>query len=509
MRTHAPRRLSAAASLAGALLLGACGDFNVTNPNQPTLDDLVNNPTRTKLSAAATGLLVGIRFDMVSYIWRLGSMGREGVNLSGNNQPDYSEPYFGPLSGTGFGAAIWINPYREIRNANTYIDAAPKAASVVGPQGLSSGEVSASLGFAKTLKALAFLYVVTSHGSLGAPVDVDHPITDPPAPFVSEDSVYGYIVGVLNDAQNDLTAAGTTPFPFPLPAGYTGFNTPASFIAFNRALVAKAYVYRATALNSGCGAGGATCYNAALAAIAAAATPFGLPAPGSPDSSAYVTGVYFDYSAGAGDLQNELSDGLDQPTYFALPDLITFAQKQTGGILPDARVESKTAAATKAPPQSTGGIAFAGTLKFTNYLTNGQADPNHNIPVVRNEELVLLRAEANIGLGQLAAALTDINDIRQTAGKLPALASLGTPQQAIAELLYNRKYSLLWEQGATWVDARRYGLLSTIPIPPGFANSTPPGPPQFGPSVVPTRLLIPDDECQALGQESGCSPLGT
>lgn len=501
MRTRALRRLTAAATLAGALFVGACGDFNVTNPNQPTLDDLVTNPTRTKLSAAATGLLIGIRFDMISYIWRLGSMGREGINLSGNNQPDYSEPFFGPLSGTGFGAAIWTNPYREIRNANTYIDAAPKAATVPGAEGLSTGEVSASLGFAKTLKALAFLYVVSSHGSLGAPVDVDHPITDPPAPFVSEDSVYGYIIGVLNDAQNDLTAAGAA-FPFPLSAGYTGFDTPATFIAFNRALAAKAYLYRATALNSTCGP--AACYNAALAAIAAAAPTFG----GLPNAGQFQTGVYYDYSAGAGDLQNELSDALDAATYFALPDLVTSAQKQTGGVTPDARVVSKTAAATAPSPQSVGGIAITGTLKFTIYLTAGQADPNHNIPAIRNEELVLLRAEANLGLNNLGAAVTDIDFVRTNAGNLPAYSGAVTHDAVLTELLYNRKYSLLWEQGATWVDARRYGRLSTIPIPPGFSNSTPPNA-NFGASNVPTRLIIPDDECRALGLDSGCNPLGT
>src|SRR2546422_6696568 len=33
--------------------------------------------------------------------WRLGSMGREGVNLSGNNQPDFQEPYFGPVQAGG------------------------------------------------------------------------------------------------------------------------------------------------------------------------------------------------------------------------------------------------------------------------------------------------------------------------------------------------------------------------------------------------------------------------
>jgi len=94
---------------AGALILGvaACASFDVTNPNQPTLDDLLANPTRAKLSAAATGLFSRSRSEITSLIWRLGSMGREGINLAGNNQPDYQEPYFGPLSPSGFGGALW------------------------------------------------------------------------------------------------------------------------------------------------------------------------------------------------------------------------------------------------------------------------------------------------------------------------------------------------------------------------------------------------------------------
>jgi starch-binding outer membrane protein, SusD/RagB family len=500
MQTHALRRLTMVASLAGALLIGACGDFNVTNPNQPTLDDLINNPTRTKLSAAAAGLFVGIRVDADDYIWRLGSMGREGVNLSGNNQPDYQEPYFGPLQGTGFGAAIWINEYREVLNANTYITAVPKAQQVAGPEGLSAAEVSASLGFAKTLKALALFYVVTSHGSLGAPVDVGQPITAPPAPFVSEDSVYGYIIATLNDALNNLAAGGGA-FPFTMPAGYSGFDTPATFSAFNRAVAAKAYVFRATALNSTCGP--ATCYNAALAALALAGPAFSIG-----DPAQLQKGVYFNYSPGAGDLANPLSDALDAANFFALPLLIDLAQKQTDGTTPDLRAVTKIAPQTAGTPQQLGGIGILGTHKFTIYLSGGEPNPSAPIPVIRSEELALLRAEANIGLNQLGTALTDINFIRTTAGNLPALGSLGTTDQAITELLYNRKYSLLWEQGATWVDARRYGRLSTIPIPPGFANSTPPNN-NFGTSNVPTRLLVPDDECRARGQESGCSPLGT
>ncbi len=504
MRTHAPRCLAAAASFAGALLI-ACGDFNVTNPNQPTLDDLVTNPTRGKLSTAATGLFIGARRDIRDFIWRTGSMGREGALLTGNNQPDFQEPYLGPtLSPTQFGRFLWEHPYRQIRNANVYLDAVPRAAQLTGPEALSAAEASASLGFGKTLKALAFLYVVATRGSLGAAVDVDRPITDPPAPFVSEDSVYGYILGLLNDAQADLTA-GAASFPFPAPVGFSSFNTPTTFLAFNRALAAKAYLYRATALNSSCPPAGPTsCYQLALDAIAAAAPTFGLAPLGSADSTQYPRGAYFDFSDGAGDLPNDLSDPLNAPNYFALPLLVDLAHKQADNVTPDQRALNKTIGATP-PFQTIGGFPIIGSLKFTVYLTNGAADHSHQIPIIRNEELALLRAEANIGLNLLANALTDINFIRANAGKLPAYAGPTTRDSVLVELLYNRRYSLLWEQGATWVDARRYGLLNTIPIPPGFANSTPPG--SAGPSVVPDRMPVPASECNARGLNTPCDPL--
>src|SRR5438876_6761196 len=89
---------------AGLLTLGVWAggcNFDITNTNQPTLDDLLTNPSRTKLSAAATGLFASSRGGIQALIWRLGSMGREGVNLSGNNQPDFQEPYFGPVQAGG------------------------------------------------------------------------------------------------------------------------------------------------------------------------------------------------------------------------------------------------------------------------------------------------------------------------------------------------------------------------------------------------------------------------
>ena len=89
-----------------------------------------------------------------------------------------------------------------------------------------------------------------------------------------------------------------------------------------------------------------------------------------------------------------------------------------------------------------------------------QATP---IPIIRNEELILLRAKANIGLGQLGPALTDINYIRQSAGNLPALGGFAAAAAAVTALLYELRYSLLFE-GHRWFDVRRYGRLLTLPL---------------------------------------------
>lgn len=109
-------------------------------------------------------------------------------------------------------------------------------------------------------------------------------------------------------------------------------------------------------------------------------------------------------------------------------------------------------------------------------------------------------AEAKIGLNNLAGANTILNLVRAGSGNLPAdTLTGGSPKSAyVAELLYNRRYSLMWEQGTRWVDARRYGLLGTIPT--GIPNANVP------PGAVPAVMPIPDNECNARGLASGCTP---
>ncbi len=88
------------------------------------------------------------------------------------------------------------------------------------------------------------------------------------------------------------------------------------------------------------------------------------------------------------------------------------------------------------------------------------------IPIIKNEELILLRAEANIGLGEPGRGAAR-HQSRAAAGRAICRrsATLGTPDAAITELLYNRLYSLMFEGGHRWIDARRYGRLNTTLVP--------------------------------------------
>ncbi|MGH7702290.1 MAG: RagB/SusD family nutrient uptake outer membrane protein, partial [Gemmatimonadales bacterium] len=84
------------------------------------------------------------------------------------------------------------------------------------------------------------------------------------------------------------------------------------------------------------------------------------------------------------------------------------------------------------------------------------------IPIIRNEELILLRAEAYIGQGSnLAAAVADLNFIRVNSGGLAPYAGLVTQPALLNELLYDKRYSLLFEGGHRWIDVRRYNRLLT------------------------------------------------
>jgi hypothetical protein len=298
-------------------------------------------------------------------------------------------------------------------------------------EALTAEEQSATSGYVKTIQALNYLIILNSHTQDSIPIVTDTSVTAPPAPFQTRAAVFDHVVTLLNDGRTELLAGGAA-FPFPLPPGFNGFDSPATFVQFNRALRARVAVYT----------------DAFADALVALSESF-VDAPGSLD-----LGVYMDYGTGAGDLANPLSIDPQQGENFAHPSLEAGAQLQVDGVTLDQRFVSKI---VSRPISSNNGLTS--DLGWIRYPSPGSL-----IPIIKREELLLLRAEANIGLADLPAALPDINTVRQTSGNLPALADLGTPEEALDELLYNKLYSLMFEGAHRWIDARHYGRLADLPV---------------------------------------------
>src|SRR5207302_10374190 len=163
--------------------------------------------------------------------------------------------------------------------------------------------------------------------------------------------------------------------------------------------------------------------------------------------------------------------------------------QSTGGLL-DRRVLAKVTdrkAATATISDTLAVACLKSALSWSRYPT-----PNSAIAMIRNEELFLLRAEANWfgATGSKAQAVSDLDFIRQTSGNLaPTTVTIASTDAAFVNaLLHERLYSLLYE-AHRWVDMRRYGRLNQVIIdrPTGCASAG--IPPDVVSSTLPINLF--------------------
>jgi hypothetical protein len=424
-----------------ALALASCKDLEVPDLNSPGLDELQTNPTRAGILTAATGLLIGARANWGSQngpVAILGILGREGYNLDAADPRFVSSLLIGPLSGgePAFGGNLWFLHYFNIRNANIVLNATNSI--VEDPAaGLTAEEKEAVRGFAKTIQALDFLMVAVTRDANGAPIDVDRSPSAEPAPIATMDQVYTHIENLLDSADTHLSNAGSG-FPFALSEGFANFSTPATFRQFNRALRARVAVYRDD-------------FTTATTVLGASFVSTALPLS---------YGAYHTFGTGSGDALNATFDpdgrALHADTLFRAE-----AQLQPGGAI-DQRALDKT---VLRDPDGDGAVDTANVQGIKTYLLpNVSQSPTDPIPIIRNEELILLRAEANIGLNNLAAAKVDLDFIRVNSGGLDTLPDGMTQAEMLDELLYNKRYSLFWEGGHRWIDMRHYGRLGQLPL---------------------------------------------
>jgi hypothetical protein len=451
-------RLSGLTVLAAAFTLTAtaCQTTELTNPNAATPAALASDPL-TSLKLTATAIIAAQRSSIGTFITSTGAFGRELYNISPTESRTVTAFYQTVDDPSGGANAGWSDHYTTLRNIAVFTSAVNQSTL------LSAQQKAAALGFGQTAEALEYLYVILTRNNLGAVIGILPSYTDL-APFVSRDSVYAYIANRLDSAHVNLLAAGATAFPLVLPTGagigFGGFDTPATFDQFNRALKARVQVYRASLASDD-----AALYGSALTALAGSfiqtlAT----------DRSNLKRGPQYFYGNVSGDAANGLTP--NNTTLYAHPSI-----RDDGTVsVADRRYTSKilTGQSLRVPASS----STPTDLRFQVYptLTAG-------IPIIDNEELILLRAEARYFTGDQDGALADINAVRTISGGLAARGAFVSSDDFVTELLAQRRLSLLL-QGHRWVDVRRFGRLSTLPV--------------SGPTFVLTaNEVIPQGECLA------------
>ena len=447
---HMKRNILLACLAATLIALPGCSDsdFMVPNLNNPELGDLQNNPTVSAVRDATQGLLIGARngiSNQAGYIAHTGILGRESYTLD-NSDPRFVDQMLAGVLNPGdgaFGGSNWTPRYQNIRLANIVLNALDNPTLV----GFTEDQKEAIRGFVKMIQALDYLLIINLRDTNGAVVDVNVPIGETPGDIVPKEQVFDRIVMLLDEAQGHLQAADGG-FPFNLTEGFAGFDTPISFLEFNRALRARVAVYRED-------------YAAALTALENSFVDAGAPLD---------RGVYNVYGTGGGNLQNGIAAS---PNIFANPTIADDVQMQDDGTLDD-RFLAKTQ--PLATPVARQGIVT--DLDQTVYTELG--DP---IPIITNEELLLLRAEARWFTGNEDGAIADLNFVRTTAGGLEPIAVPESDEAFIDALLYEREFSLLL-QGHRWIDHRRFDRLDELPlIDPSFE--------------IPSAFPIPRNECLA------------
>lgn len=438
-------------------LAGLTGCQNLTSPNENSgdLGELTGDPSRSNIAALAIGTVITTRADIgatvggtATYLSLLGSLGRNALVIDVADPRFIQEVLTGQFTGSNdaFGGNVWDNPYKAIATAEILLNAVDAA----DPSALTSAEAEAVRGFAKIFEAYNLLLIVnTRDTNCGCPITIPEDVSQP-APAVSKEQVFARIVQLLDEADGHLANGGAS-FPFNLPSGFTtwGFDTPSEMRTFAKALRARVAVYMGD-------------FSTALSALEASFLD---------TSESLDRGVYFPFSTQSGDDTNVYV--ARSSVFFAHESLETDAELKSDGS-PDDRFERKT---RPVPASSFAGLGS--DLGFTVY--ESLSSP---VPIIRNEELILLRAEANIGLGNLTAAQADINFIRETSGGLEPVTL--TADNALDQLLYEKRYSLLFEGGHRWIDMRRYARLDEIPLQDS--------------EIMHERFPIPTPEAQNRGQ---------
>lgn len=420
--------------VAVAILATSCNPLSIEkfdDPNNPSVSSVTNNATKQQIQYLVTGLESKHR-DYVSNVtngW--GSLGREIWFLNSSDTRNMTE-WLGlgnfQLNANVFGygatgGGSYASPYGAVKQANIIL------AAVANTNNLTDLEKKSVTGFSKTI--MGYQLMIPANWLYGNGIRIDVKDEKNPGPFVTYSAALDHIKTQLDEGYTELSAAGAT-LPFKLSSGFAGYDNPQQLAKVNRAIAARLAVYRKD-------------WGGALAALNLSFMSL---------TGDLNSGPKHTYSAGA-DAVNPLFAALDlsNPGSLRVVSPSTIRDATPG----DQRVKDKFFKLTTPFIVTTSSVALTGEYQDRRYTSN-------TLPItfIRNEELILIKAEAEAQLDRPLDAVQSINIIRNAA-KIGDYTGATDKNSLLKEILYQRRYSLWAEPGGhRWVDVRRYtgpGLL--------------------------------------------------
>jgi starch-binding outer membrane protein, SusD/RagB family len=428
-------------TILGLGLIGCTKTEYIADPNNPTVESVLNGASRIQIDQLGVGVQSVMRNGLFDFYTWSGSIGREVVYFAKTESRFYRELQ-GEIPFDNAGIMYnWYFAFNQTRRrAEILSQSADKSPN------LSAAEKAAVKGFAKTVQAHVMLNCLlmnnatgirTTFSDLNSPGDLLKP-----GCFKTFAEGLAYVKTLATEGAAALDQGGSS-FPFRMVAAWAGYNTPSTFKRFNQAVAAR------IALHAQDWAGVLTALNGSFLDL----------------NGTMNVGPRFSYSTTAGDATNPIWQAKDEANNPILVQVNFRTEAEAG----DTRVFGNS-------------IADGGTAKIRlraqptaptgyptmDYETQLYATNTTSIPIIRNEELILMYAEAKIRQGgaALADAVTALDKVRVAAG----LATLAIAKPTIVasqsgltdELLLQRRYGLFME-GHRWFDMRRYSRLASLP----------------------------------------------
>ncbi len=422
----------------GFLFITSCELDGGESLNGASTTSISDDLSKGELQQAMPGVLSDMRVRINTQIDVQSIFGREYYYITSSDPRFEADVVTAKLDdNTFYTTSPWGSRYATVKDINLMLSGLGKTTA-----DFSTAEIGATRGVLNTLKAHELLMVSNNQFQNGVRIDVINP--DELGSIVGYDEALVAIFSLLTEAAADLGSAADLDLSslFPLTSGYDALRkkdpsdpakllplTAADFIEFNKALSARVEAYRGN-------------YPNVLSLLSDSFMDM---------SAGLGKGIYHTFSLAGNDQANPLFIALNQTANVRVAHLSFTADAEVG----DTRVGKVVQRDTQFETDDTG----IGTLVGTHDVWINQSNLD-GVPLMRNEELILLFAEANITASP-ADAVMALNIIRNAAG-LANYSGAQTPEALTDEMLKQRRYSLFGE-GHRWIDMRRFGRLDQLP----------------------------------------------